>query len=124
MNIDDRVGKIENDVSELKDSVHEIQMQQLRDKNDLEKLIQTTIENSIKPIVKNYETRITVLEQAKANEALKNQNKFKEYLIGGLVSLIFSIFTFIGGVMVANFNSIQEHNINNPNIEVNKNVNK
>ena len=124
MNIEERVSKFEDDLSNLKDSVHEIQMQQLRDKNDLEKLIQTTIENSMKPIVKNYESRITVLEQAKANEALKNQNKFKEYLIGGLVSLIFSIFTFIGGVMVANFNSIQEHNINNPNIEVNKNVSK
>ena len=119
MTTDERIEKVENNVADLTKVVYEIQMQQIKDKNELKEIITNTIQNAIEPITKSYNSRITVLEQAKANEALKNQNKLKDLIITGVV-------TFILGIILSNALDIITHNVNNPNkSEVNiEDVNK
>lgn len=75
----------ENDINELKDNYHKLDVNIIKNKDELEKLIYNAISEANKPLyslLEGYNKRITELENKEAVLALKEKKATKKFIWG------------------------------------------
>jgi hypothetical protein len=109
MDIDKRIERLEKEVGELKERNHLQDMTELRKYNELEKLIAKAVEEGIEKVMQKFETldkRITMLETAEAQKALKSNQEIMKTIKTIIV-------TFLVTLLLNNFMAIVSNNIKN-----------
>jgi hypothetical protein len=107
MDIDKRIERLEKEVGELKERNHLQDMTELRKYNELEKLIAKAVEEGIEKVMQKFETldkRITMLETAEAQKALKSNQEIMKTIKTIIV-------TFLVTLLLNNFMAIVSNNI-------------
>lgn len=109
MTTDERIDKLEKRVDKLEEHNHEQDMSELQKYNNLEKLIAKAVEEGIEKVMQKFETldkRITMLENAEAQKALKSNQEIMKTIKTIIV-------TFLVTLLLNNFMAIVSNNIKN-----------
>lgn len=111
MTTDERIDKLEKRVDKLEEHNHEQDMTELQKYNNLEKLIAKAVEEGIEKVMQKFETlekRITTLENAEAQKALKTNQEIWKTVRGIIISVVV---TFFATVLLNNLISIASSNV-------------
>lgn len=107
MNLDERMRNLEEEVNKLKERNHSQDILELQKYNELEKLIAKAVEEGINKVMQKFETldkRLTILENAEAQKALKSNQE-----IWKTIKTIFV--TFFATLVLNNLVAIVSNNI-------------
>lgn len=112
MTTDDRIDKIESKLNEHDKKIQDLEKKQLSDKFELSKLITEAVNKGVQPLLEKLEKqdkRITALEQAEAQKALKKNQEMWKTIRSVIISVII---TFFATIIINNLISIANDNIN------------
>lgn len=112
MTTDNRIDKIESKLNEHDKKIQDLEKKQLSDKFELSKLITEAVNKAVEPLLKKLEKqndRITALEQAEAQKALKKNQEMWKTIRSVIISVVV---TFFATIIINNLISIANDNIN------------
>lgn len=118
MTTEERIEKLENRVEKLEKHNYEQDMNELQKYNDLEKLIAKAVEEGISKVLEKFEkleARVSTLEQAEAQKALKRSVEFWKTVKSVLIT---TIVTFFASILINNFVAMVTSNTNQKTEEV------
>ncbi len=113
MTTEERLAKIEEKLDEHDDKIIKLEKQQITDKFELSNLITDAVNKAIEPLIKKLEEqdkRITTLENAEAQKALKNSQELWKNV---KTIIITAVVSFFATLMINNFVVMISNNANN-----------
>lgn len=129
MTTDERIEKLEKRVEQHEEKINCLEKKQMKDTYDLKAMIVDAVNQSIKPLITKIEEqgkdqriineaqdkRISALENAEAQKALKNSQEIWKTIKSVIIT---AIITFFLSILLNNFIASITESINNENISM------